>query len=478
VLVGAHNHFARALRFVPPPAPSNTLLSIPWGRLLHQVNALTAMGKHSLEHRVAALDRPPTPAATHVPHPLKPPIPSPRASHRLFEHALTCPDIEAILRTSFTDPPRKQLRKMPKSSTLSLAMRGKSKENANTPMSPKSPKSPGYFNGAELASPNAPFRNAPESPASPKLRKDSKSIFSNFSANKSSSRIINQDSTIRQIPEQQPSPVYSNGRGGTSTPDLSRPVQTPNSDGGYQGIQVPRAVLTYADNRSEILRLDHRTNSGLSNEPLEPTDPSKRNTIKPKKQSGMLSRTRSIKGDENSGSRMKLNKAPPPQLSPDIAGTWTTNGDGTSLKTAPLEKGQSWRSLVGQGKMRTHSADRHDSNHRDEDHRRDRVEQGSLASSSYNESKGATFMSSIGSGARKVGDKMDSARKGIFGKLGRSSSNHETPTLVTTNEPYVCKTIHKPLIEQTRLTRISSRLEQSRDKTEFWMPALPWRCIE
>lgn len=86
-------------------------------------------------------------------------------------------------------------------------------------------------------------------------------------------------------------------------------------------------------------------------------------------------------------------------------------------------------------------------------------------------------MSSLGSGARKVGDKMDSARKGIFGKLGRSSSNHESPTLAS-NEPYVCKIIHKPLIEQTRLTRISSRLEQSRDKTEFWMPALPWRCID
>ncbi|KAF2832122.1 hypothetical protein CC86DRAFT_390294 [Ophiobolus disseminans] len=349
---------------------------------------------------------------------------------------------------------------MPKSSTLSLAMRGKSKENTNTntPMSPKSPKSPG-FNGAEFASPNAPFRNPPESPASPKLRKDSKSIFSNFGANKSSSRIANHDSSIRQIPEQ-PSPVYSNGRGGTSTPDLSRPIQTPTSD----------------DNRSEIVRLDHRSGSGMSNEPLEQADHSTRHTAKPKKQGGMLSRTRSVKGDENSGPRTKLNKAPPPQLSPDIAATWTTNGD-TSLKTAPLEKGQSWRSLVGQGKMRTHSADRHDSNHRDDDHRRDRVEQGSLASSSYNEHKGATFMSSIGSGARKVGDKMDSARKGIFGKLGRSSSNHETPTLAT-NEPYVCKVIHKPLIEQTRLTRISSRLEQSRDKTEFWMPALPWRCID
>lgn len=245
-------------------------------------------------------------------------------------------------------------------------------------------------------------------------------------------------------------------------------------------------MLTTLDNRSEIVLLDHRTGSGMSNEPLEHNDSSKHDTIKPKKKQGMLARSRSIKGDEGSVNRTKLNKAPPPQLSPDIAGTWTTNGDTTALKTAPLEKGQSWRSLVGQGKMRTHSADRHahssdrhDSSHRDEDHApgRDRVEQGSLASSSYNESRGATLMSSLGSGARKVHDKMDSARKGIFGKLGRSSSNHETPTLVT-NEPYICKVIHKPLIEQTRLTRISSRLEQSRDKTEFWMPALPWRCIE
>ena len=86
-------------------------------------------------------------------------------------------------------------------------------------------------------------------------------------------------------------------------------------------------------------------------------------------------------------------------------------------------------------------------------------------------------MSTLGSGARKVGDKMDSARKGIFNKLGRSTSHHETP-VATSNEPYICKIIHKPLVEQTRLTRISSRLEQSRDKTEFWMPALPWRCIE
>jgi hypothetical protein len=433
------------------------------------------MGEQRLANRA---NYRPAALATHVPDPLKPPTPS-LPLHRFFERAISCPHIEDVLSNTFAEAPRKQLRKMPKSSTLSLTLRGKApKDSADGgPMSPKSPRSPGNFNGAEFASPNPPFRNPPESPASPKLRKDSKSIFSNFSATRSSSRINNQENSMRQIPEQQSSPVYSSKRGGTSTPDLGRPVQTPTSDGKEVGGAEYARTLNYVDNRSEIVQLDHRSGSGMSNGPSDHAD-SKRNTIKPKKQ-GMLSRSRSIKGDEGNGPRAKLNKAPPPQLSPDIAGSWTTNGDGTLLKTAPLEKGQSWRSLVGQGKMRTHSADGHDSNQREEDHgsRRDRPELGMVASGSYNESKGAALMSSLGSGARKVGGKMDSARKGIFGKLGRSSSNHETPTLVT-NEPYVCKVIHKPLIEQTRLTRISSRLEQSRDKTEFWMPALPWRCIE
>lgn len=150
-----------------------------------------------------------------------------------------------------------------------------------------------------------------------------------------------------------------------------------------------------------------------------------------------------------------------------------------------MDKGKTWSNKSSFGKLRTHSADRHDTTqltHREGDNgpagpRRDKSEQNSLQSSSYNDNKGASLMSSLGSGARKMGDKMDSARKGIFGKLGRSHSNHESPTHVT-NEPYVYKVIHTPLIEQTRLTRISSRLEQSRDKTEFWMPALPWRCID
>ena len=62
-----------------------------------------------------------------------------------------------------------------------------------------------------------------------------------------------------------------------------------------------------------------------------------------------------------------------------------------------------------------------------------------------------------------------------LGKIGRSSSSNEKD--VPDNE-YVFKVINLPLVEQTRITRISKDLGSCRDKTEFWMPSLPWRCIE
>ncbi|MCJ1474703.1 hypothetical protein MMC13_003363 [Lambiella insularis] len=43
---------------------------------------------------------------------------------------------------------------------------------------------------------------------------------------------------------------------------------------------------------------------------------------------------------------------------------------------------------------------------------------------------------------------------------------------------YHCTVITQDLVRQTRITRIARRLEDSKDKTEFWMPALPWRCID
>jgi len=67
--------------------------------------------------------------------------------------------------------------------------------------------------------------------------------------------------------------------------------------------------------------------------------------------------------------------------------------------------------------------------------------------------------------------------KGLFGKNARSGSTTEREPVID-DEHYVLKVINLPLVEQTRLTRISKRLEDSRDKTEFWMPAFPWRAID
>ncbi|KAF1953944.1 hypothetical protein CC80DRAFT_133677 [Byssothecium circinans] len=353
---------------------------------------------------------------------------------------------------------------MPKSSSLSLAMRPKAgKENTASPKSPLSPASPNaHARDADAAS----YHDTPHSPASPKPRKDSKNIFSNFTANKSSSRLASTDPSIRQVADRNGrNGVYTNGRGGSSTPDLNRPVYTPNSD----------------DMRSDSGGFEQRNGTGKSNDTAEPGSDSKQGGSKPKKNNGKLGRSTSIKNEE--GRPNKLNKAQPAQLSPDAAATWNQNGETTSLKTAPLEKDKSWRGNMSFGKLRTHSADRHDGSqhaHRniDDNHsRRDRAEQSSVASGSFNESRGAQLMSNFGLGATKMGKKIESARKGVFGKLGRSSSNHETVPQVP-KEPYQFKIIHTPLVEQTRLTRISSRLENSKDKTEFWMPALPWRCID
>ncbi|KAK3109235.1 hypothetical protein LTR53_017734 [Teratosphaeriaceae sp. CCFEE 6253] len=62
-----------------------------------------------------------------------------------------------------------------------------------------------------------------------------------------------------------------------------------------------------------------------------------------------------------------------------------------------------------------------------------------------------------------------------LGKIGRSSSNNEKEI---PDSEYVLKVINLPLVEQTRITRISKDLGNCRDKTEFWMPSLPWRCID
>jgi len=95
-------------------------------------------------------------------------------------------------------------------------------------------------------------------------------------------------------------------------------------------------------------------------------------------------------------------------------------------------------------------------------------------SSSFREGTGHNFLNNLKSSATKGAGAI---HKGLFGKSGRSGSSHEKEPAVD-DEHYQLKVINLPLVQQTRLTRISKRLEDSRDKTEFWMPAFPWRAID
>lgn len=87
------------------------------------------------------------------------------------------------------------------------------------------------------------------------------------------------------------------------------------------------------------------------------------------------------------------------------------------------------------------------------------------------------------SNAFKMGSKnvMSKAKSGgghflnRLGKIGRSTSSTEREV---PDSEYRIKVINQPLVEQTRITRISKQLSGCRDKTEYWMPSLPWRCIE
>ncbi|KAK8056161.1 RhoGAP domain-containing protein [Apiospora rasikravindrae] len=125
---------------------------------------------------------------------------------------------------------------------------------------------------------------------------------------------------------------------------------------------------------------------------------------------------------------------------------------------------------------RNHSADRaaprdisaHKEQRRDRDNNHNRSHPSSLHNTS-----GSFFNGLRTSGTRAA----DIISKGLFGKGVRSGSTTEKEPVVD-DEHYQIKVINLPLVEQTRITRISKRLEKSKDKTEFWMPAFPWRAID
>lgn len=88
----------------------------------------------------------------------------------------------------------------------------------------------------------------------------------------------------------------------------------------------------------------------------------------------------------------------------------------------------------------------------------------------------AALFNNIKQSSSGAADRIGKAGKGFFGKITRSGSTNERELISDDN--YVCTVINLPVMEQSRRTRIAKRLEDCKDKTEFWMPALPYRCVE
>ncbi|KAK0733947.1 hypothetical protein B0T26DRAFT_745921 [Lasiosphaeria miniovina] len=142
------------------------------------------------------------------------------------------------------------------------------------------------------------------------------------------------------------------------------------------------------------------------------------------------------------------------------------------LRTAPVHShDRSFREMMSSA-VRNHSAERTGPRDISVGRGREQESYNRMQSSSYKENTGSAFFSGL-KNSMAAG-----LSKGFFGGGQRNDPQLFRDPGTDEDRDYVLKVINLPLVQQTRLTRISKRLEESRDKTEFWMPAFPWRAID
>ncbi|KAH9888279.1 hypothetical protein F4778DRAFT_415609 [Xylariomycetidae sp. FL2044] len=224
----------------------------------------------------------------------------------------------------------------------------------------------------------------------------------------------------------------------------------------------------YHSHQKSAPSLPSRSDVSLNSATDYDSNSTKKNKPKP---FALLARTRSIKDSDGHSPK----EAYPTKMSEsEQSGAHAAQ---LPLKTAPLNpdgQERSFRHMMNSS-ARNHSADRalprdssaNKENRHDKEHNRSHP-------SSFRDNSGSAFFSGLKSSGSRAADMIS---KGLFGKSGRSASTSEREPILD-DEHYVLKVINRPLVEQTRMTRISKRLEDSKDKTEFWMPAFPWRAID
>jgi hypothetical protein len=311
---------------------------------------------------------------------------------------------------------------------------------------------------------------SPPKTSSKHSREASKSFFSNLMASKSSHRLQSLD----QIEAETPDRDRTNGRGRASSKD--RVLYSSKGKGSTSDLLKNTKASDMQRDRSV-----DRTMSGsdTSSHPLESNISQSVVSKKSKPRFGLLNRSRSIKTDE--ATRPKPSAPQKLDLGSPTASSNRDPQFSEPMKTAPIRNDHRERAFGDSfgSANRNRSADRPPVPERNQGNfpPRNNRPGGSLANSnSFRDSTGTHLLSNLQLTGRGAADKLGKAGKGFLGRITRSGSSHERE--LVTDDNYTCSTINLPLIKQTRRTRIAKRLELSKDKTEFWMPALPWRCIE
>ncbi|KAL9046587.1 MAG: hypothetical protein Q9214_000611 [Letrouitia sp. 1 TL-2023] len=344
----------------------------------------------------------------------------------------------------------------------------------------------------------------PPIPSSPKHiarhgREQSKSFFANLKAAKSSNKVHRIEPTIRKVPDDYPNeqPVgeektlYSLPKASGSSPDLTLSTLNPRSlgaPGGKRRAKVGQDIHANA----RLTDLTEKGDQGprrpvgpsmMSDSALVTNSPNTAATRRAKPRfAQLLTRTRSIRTDD--GGRRTKPTTPILTKTDEAVPHCDSNDDSNGLKTAPLQydKDRSFRDLMGSA-IRNKSADRQSATKKaqgtNSTHQWDNeLSQGLSGSSStvLRDMQASNLFTNLKNTSSKAADGLGKAGKGLFTKMARTGSSYAREH--SSDSRYECKVLQLPLVEQTRRTRIAQRLEDSRDKTEFWMPALPWRCID
>ncbi|KAJ9655155.1 hypothetical protein H2198_005930 [Neophaeococcomyces mojaviensis] len=295
--------------------------------------------------------------------------------------------------------------------------------------------------------PLSPGRTSPKQHS----RDASRSFFSNLMASKSSHKLQAQ------------------------SPDASAP-ETTEKQGRSRGNSKDRSLYSVKRQTStpDLPRL--MTSNGIPEDETEQPPPVSADSTVSKQKSksklgGILTRSRSGRPEEEK----KHKPRPPTQLNLEVHPPPDTNDQyAAPPKTAPVKTNHRDHLYAAEGATtRNRSADRMG-------HEDSRINGHHFPTNSNgppsSHREGASLFANIQQTGRGMSDRLGKAGRGFFSKMTRSGSTNERE--LVPDENYVCTTINLPLVKQTRKTRIAKKLELSKDKTEYWMPALPWRCID